>query len=259
MKTNSTSTGSNTNSQTPATTTSTGYGEPTTTPAPAPTTPTEPAVDDFGYEEPAAPAALPPLPAKPADPATPPKDDEEKVVDPATGYGDVPPADDKPADEPATPPADDAEKTKKEIAETLKDLGDGYDKDKITEFALNNKLTKEQVEAYVKLTKEESAAFAQKQEEATKAQRASWVNELKTDPEFGGENFARSVDKVEKILAKYMPDTKKVLTERKGMLPPTLMRDLRRVYDALNPITNFVPGEAHEPKEEKHFLDDLYN
>ena len=56
-----------------------------------------------------------------------------------------------------------------------------------------------------------------------------------------------------------MPDTKKVLTERKGMLPPTLMRDLRRVYDALNPVTNFVPGEPHEPKEEKHFLDDLYN
>lgn len=250
MKTNSTSTDSK---QTSApVTTSSGYDNASPVDAPPAAAPTDaPAVDDFGYDEPAAPAPLPPLPTTPAV-ETPPAD--EQVKDPITGY------EDKPVDAPAddTPPADDAEKSKKDISEALKELGEGYDKDKITEFALKNKMNKEQIEAYVKLTKEESAAFAQKQEEAVKTQRASWANELKTDPEFGGENFARSVDKVEKILAKYMPDTKKVLTERKGMLPPTLMRDLRRVYDALNPVTNFVPGEANQPTEEKHFLDELY-
>ena len=40
-----------------------------------------------------------------------------------------------------------------------------------------------------------------------------------TDPEFGGENFDKNVDRVEKVLEKYMPNMKKVLTERGSMLP----------------------------------------
>src|SRR5690606_22788749 len=106
-----------------------------------------------------------------------------------------------------------------------------------TKFALDNKMTKEQIQAYVKFTKEDVASFNQKQAEALKVQRESWVNELKTDASFGGENFTKNVDKVEKVLAKYMPETKKMLTERKGMLPPTLMKDLLKIANALNPVT----------------------
>lgn len=252
MKTNSTSTDSNTTSSTPTPPTTSNTGYTTTPPAETP----KETVDDFGYEVPPTDTPAPTETVTPPAPTETPKEDDKPVDEPATGYGDKTPPAEAPKDEPKDEPADDPTKV---IAETLKELGDGYDKEKIIKFAVENKLTKEQVEAYVKLTKEETASFNQKQAEALKVQRESWVNELKTDTTFGGEHFDKNVDKVEKLLAKYMPETKKVLTERKGMLPPSLMKDLLKIANALNPVTTFVQGDANEPQEEKHFLDDLYS
>lgn len=194
-------------------------------------------------------------------------DEEEKVIKPTTGYGKDDPKlavdDKKPIENKEEPkPGEETEeaKFKKEIAEVFKDLSDGYDKEKITKFALENKLNKAQVEAYVKLTKEEDAALVEKQKQLVKEQRSKWHNELRNDPEFGGENFEKNVDRVEKVLQKFLPDTKKVLTERGSMLPPYIMRDFLRLSKVLNPTTKLVSGEAKELKEEKsNFLDEMYS
>lgn len=193
------------------------------------------------------------------------KPDEEKPIEKlATGYGKEEPEEEvKPVETPKEEVKDPAElseeeKNKKEITETIKDLGAGYDKDKITKFAVENKLSKAQLDAYVKMTKDEDAAYVKQQEESRKTQRKVWKEELMKDPEFGGDNFDKNVDRVERLLEN-MPNTKKVLTEKGTMLPPYIMKDFLSLAKALNPTTTLVVGDAPAPKEEEgDFYAELY-
>lgn len=216
--------------------------------------------EDLGYGEPVTPpveAAKPTEPVKPVEapvtgytkPATP---AEPKKEEPAT-----PPAAEPKKEEPA---ASDEEKTKKEIETAISTLGDGYDKSKITEFAVKNKFTKEQVDAYVAQIKADDVASTKAREEKVAAQRQSWVDDLAKDVEFGGENFDKSIHEVENLVEKYFTNTKKVLTEKKGMLPPYFMKDLLAVAKALKPTNKFEGGEPPAPAEESDsFLDDMYS
>jgi hypothetical protein len=257
MKNSTNSTESKTDS-TNQTTTTTGYTEPKVeTPA------QEDSTDDFGYESEEKPKTMPVPPGVKKTEEEPPKTEEKPADKKLSVYGEEEPSkteeppktEEKPAEELA-----EEEKAKKEITEVVKSLGDGFDVEKISKFALDNKFTKAQVEAYVKLTKAESQEIARKQEEAIKSQRKAWKEELAKDPEFGGENFDKNVDRVEKVLQNYMPNTKKVLTERGSMLPPYIMRDFLSLAKALNPTTKLVTGEPSEvKKEEGNFLDDMYS
>lgn len=218
--------------------------------------------DDFGYDIPADDKKTsdePPAPAAVEEPK------EEKVEKLSTGYGDddeevVPPVEDKKEEPKEGEELTDEQKAQKEIDEAVKALGDEFDKDKVKKFATEHKLSKAQVEAWVKQVNEDNKEAKRLQEEAVKAQRKTWKEELKKDPEFGGENFDKNVDRVEKVLKNNMPNTKKMLTERGSMLPPYIMKDLLSLSKALNPVTKFVGGEPSEPKkEEGNFLDDLYS
>lgn len=207
------------------------------------------------YEPEAKKEEAPKAEVPPVNPPIPPK--EEKIEDPATGYGE-----DLKVETPKVPDAPPAElteeqKAEKEIVEAVKLLGDGYDHEKIKKFAVDNKFSKAQVEAYVKQTKDEQDASIKKYQEDIKVQRAAWQSDLKKDPHFGGEEYAKNVDRVEKVLQNHMPETKKMLTEKGGMLPPYIMKDLLKVAKALDPKTNFVGGEPPMPpkKEEKDPLD----
>lgn len=225
---------------------------------PKPTT-TNDNVDDLGYttSEEVTP---------PAEEVTPPAatEDDKPVEKPASGYGktdevDAPAEEVAPPEEKTPEEISEEEKIQKEITESIKDLGDDYDKNKITKFAKDNKLTPDQLKAYVKFTKEEDAAAVKSNAEAIKVQRLAWKEELQNDKEFGGANFDKNVDRVEKLLQNNMSNTKKVLTEKGGVLPPYFMKDLLSLAKALNPTTNFVGGDAPAPKEEpKNFLDELY-
>lgn len=217
---------------------------------------------DLGYDEPAAaPAAAPAAPATTTPEA---KKPDDKSATPVTGY--IKPAEPaaapaapeaKPDDKPAEPTEE--EKTRKEISDVVSTLGDGYSKEKITKFALDNKLSKAQVEAYVSQLKADDAAEAKAREEAVTEKRKTWNEELVKDPDFGGENFDKSVHEVEQLVEKYFPNTKKMLTEKKGMLPPYFMKDLLTVAKALKPTNKFEGGEPPAPAEETdNFLDDMY-
>lgn len=214
--------------------------------------------DDFGYD----------LGVKVEEKSTEekPKKEEAKSEEKSlTGYGkeeekvEEPKKEEKPVEEKKPEEITEEEKVKKEINEAIKDLGEGFNKEKITKFALENKLTKEQLAAYVKLTKEEDAAFTKQQEENLKAQRKAWKQELLSDPEFGGENFDKNVDRVNKLLNQ-MPNTKKVLTEKGTMLPPYIMRDFLALSKTLNPTTKLIHGDPIVPEEDDdgNFLDKMY-
>lgn len=233
-------------------------------------------VDDLGYTTPEEKAEIKLVPDEPeVVKPTEEKKDEEPTED-TTGYGKE--------DDPKTPEAKPAEKTAEELAQEKKDeenktdeekaaelvqvnikksieaLPESVNKDVVSKFAEDNGLTDVQVEAYVKLAQADHDSLVVAQAEAVKKQRSDWKGELQGDPEFGGENFDKNVDRVNKVLDKYMPDTKKILTERGTMLPPYIMRDFLKLDSVLNPKTKLPVGEPPAVvKEEVSLLDELYS
>lgn len=190
---------------------------------------------------------------------TPSKDDEKIPEDAVAGYGDKAPEvpDAGKQDDPPKKKEDDGLGYELEV----KDL-DEKEVQAIKDLAKEMKLTKEQAQTFVEIKKKElvdmkasqDAYEKQVQVEVTK-QKAAWHNELKTDPDFGGEKFAHSVAKVEKFISEFMTDTKKVLTERKSMLPPYVMKDILRAankfYDTEKLVTGSGASDRNSSKEEK--------
>ena len=250
-----------TDSTTTTTTSTTGYVDPAAPAAEA--APAEPTLDAFGYE-----VTPKEEPAK-ADPEPTPEAEKRENN---TGYGEEPtqeepakeePAKEEPAkEEPTQEELDDAEKLRKfEIEKSLRELPEGYKAEDIAKFAEDNKLSKEQVQAYVDFAKQESEANLKAQEQMRIDTRKNWLAELKNDESFGGENFNINVQRAEQILSDFMPNTKKALTDAGSMLPPYVMRDLISLHKALNPTSKLVTGDPSTPVKEDdgNFLDDMYN
>jgi len=246
---------------------------------PTPPVTTENEVDDLGYTTPEEKTPIDLEEETPEDKADekPAPTDELPVEKKATGYGEEDEPEEKPAEKTAEELAKEkedeenktdeekaADKAAKEVKENIKkhidELPDSVNKETVAKFAEENGLNDKQVEAYVKLAKSDNDSLVAERENAVKEQRKAWKSELEADADFGGENFVKNVDRVEKVLDKYMPDTKKVLTERGTMLPPYIMRDFLKLDKILNPTTKLTTGEPPTvKKEEVNLLDELYS
>lgn len=161
---------------------------------------------------------------------------------PASGYEAPPPGEStgyKPAEGDKLPTEESTEPAK---SEALFDES-GLSKDQIIgikNFVAANKLSKEATQEYVALAKgfkAQQEAYekdrAAKIEQNAQKMKSDWFNELKQDKEFGGQNFDTSLKKVDVVLDRFFPNTKKDLTTKKGMLPPSIMRDLQSLHKAL--------------------------
>lgn len=116
----------------------------------------------------------------------------------------------------------------------------------IVEFAKTHGLSKEQAQALVDKRKgDEDAKVAAAETYKTKEVEvfAKWEEELKADPDFGGENFANSVHSVNKLIREELPGLKNLLTTSGKRLPPSLMKDLNSVARKLYGETELVQGE----------------
>lgn len=225
-------------------------------------------LDDFGYEKPK--ASVKPGEENKGDiketkkPDTPPPEEKIEAV---TGYD----KDIKPIEEekPLEVPVEDPNKLEYEL--DVKDL-DTKQVEKIKIFAKKNNLSKEQAQAFSEMTKAEQVAFKQSVDDYNKKvetertnTKAAWQTELKNDPEFGGANYKQNVDKTNKFVGEFMPETKKVLTERGSMLPPSVMRDISKLADKVYASSSFVSGGgptgqgAPAEKKEEHKPWNFYN
>lgn len=190
---------------------------------------------------------------------------EAPPADPNAQYAKEPTADDKiPTD---APEVKEESKDKFQIIE-LKDLNE-TDKKMFTEYFEKHKLPKEAQESLVNIRKAQIADQIRSQKEqqlAIEKQAAKiktdWYNELRSDKDFGGSNFDSNVKLVNKFITDHLPNTKKMLTEKGGMLPPSTMRDFYSVAKRLYETESFVQGDpgASETKqpEKWKFLSDLY-
>jgi len=239
------------------------------TPAAPPADNTNSNLDEFGYEKTTpktddkAPVQTEPKTSEPAAEDDVPTGYDDK--DASTGYDKdtTPKTDDKaPVENDKTKEPSPEEAAKKELEEVLKDAPKNVSKDKILEFATKHKMTKEQVADYVGLMKEDNERAIKEREAQLSETRKGWKEELYNDPNFGAasnETFDKSVFEARKVLNKFMPNMKKVLTERGTMLPPYVMKDLLGLSKVLNPKTDFTQGDPSkvEPKE-KNFLEEMY-
>lgn len=219
--------------------------------------------DDLGY-------------AKPKDDKTPeskkePKKDESKKEPDATGYEKEPPkekeedstgySEDDDKDE-----AGDDDKKPKEDPEDLKlDTGDLVEDEikQIKEFAKKHKITKEVAQALVDAKKAEVQSLKAEMKKHEKLQQAKiietkrgWRKELMEDSTFGGENFDKNILKANKVVQEFLPNTKKMLTEKGSMLPPYVMRDLVKLADHLYATENMVAGDPSVPKKTENETED---
>jgi len=210
--------------------------------------------DEFGYKKAAEEKKEGEKNEKPPE-----KPKEEKVEVAATGYAEEPVV----TPEDAPPEKKEEPKVELEYELDLKDLPDGEDA-KIKEFAKINKLSKEAAQAFAdfrkiqeKSFKDAALQFKKEQEAATKQLKAKWYKELKEDKDFGGEKFSHNIMQVEKLVDQFLPETKKVLTERKSMLPPYVMRDLsnfaEHLYQQKEKLVTGEPSKKVEKQVEDEF------
>jgi hypothetical protein len=200
---------------------------------------------------------------KPADAEKPP----EPATEPVTGYGAEPVKAEEPP--PASAPQS-VEPTKLDFELKLDGLTPeqaelvrkdvkkyGLNAEAAQKFADDNK-------AAIEKAAVDEAAAKQKIEADTKRVKTEWYNQLKNDPNFGGEKFAFNVSQAEKVVEKFMPEVKKSLTDRKGMLPPDVMRGLARIGEALFGAGTLKQGDPVVPKSDTKsddpyaFLADMY-
>lgn len=137
----------------------------------------------------------------------------------------------------------------------------------IKDFAKANNLSKEAVEAFAKYNKAQvdmvktyEANQAKAIEAARTKQRSDWYNELKSDKDFGGEHFNTNLKRIDTMIEKFFPSTKNMLTDRNGMLPPSLMKDLHGLHKVLlgaDPVVN-PGGNGAGPSDDQSFLKSFY-
>lgn len=225
----------------------------------------DPKFDDLGYPKKEAtatpPAAEPPKtgeppagdpPAEPPKEQTPPKKDD-KIGSSVSGYGDVPPKVDEEVTPPTDPPKEeikldfdlDTSKLPKEDAEAIRTL------------AKEEGLTEKQAKRLVTVREKEIADYTKANQEFEAEQKRriqkthnEWDAELRNDPDFGKEKFGHNVKLVDKVMKDFGSEFEKVLTERKGMMPPYIMRMLARVGAKLYATPNLDVGDPPPPPTE---------
>lgn len=128
----------------------------------------------------------------------------------------------------------------------------------IKDFAKAHGLTKEQAQAMVDKRKSDedakvTASETYKAEEVKVFQK--WETELKSDADFGGENFATSVHNVNKLIREELPGLKNLLTTSGKRLPPSVMKDLNKVARKLYGETELVQGDKTSSNDSWHPTD----
>ena len=143
----------------------------------------------------------------------------------------------------------------------------------IKTFAEAHKLSKEAVDALTKIAKDgESndktlidtykAEQAKVVDAAREKQKGEWYNQLKTDKDFGGEQFQTNLKRVDTILNKFLPNTKNLLTETKGVLSPNTMKDLLGLHKVLLGSSETMVQQSgagnNETDNDSKFLTEYY-
>lgn len=143
------------------------------------------------------------------------------------------------------------------------------DKKSFTEYFEKHNLPKEARDNLVEIRKNELSAQQQAKAEydkqvqlETAKLKSNWYNELKNDKDYGGAKFDANNKMVSKFVSDFLPSLKNLLTEKDGMMPPSVMKDYLSLAKKFNETEKLVQGDpgASETKStgKYDFLDGYY-
>lgn len=223
-------------------------------------------LDEFGYPTVETPAVTT-TKAEPEVKHEPTTTDDKKKVEPEVkvpGYDDEPDIkDEKKVD----PPVEEKKKDDVPALDYKIEVADLHaDEIKLVEeLAKTHKLTKEQATAVAEMRKADISAMNSIESKRLADQktqvanlRSGWKTELQNDKVFGGANFAHSMKQAGTVLEKFFPETKKMLDEKKGMLPPSTMRDLQGIHKVLFATEPLIEGDKSSNSNSKDPWDTFY-
>lgn len=202
------------------------------------------------------PAAQPSSEAAPGGQTTPPA--------PAAPTGDAgKPAGDQPASTPASKPTEET-KPEPKPGETPGDKPlelklpensplDPARVDAIAALAKERGLSQEAAQEILNSESAAVASYVEKQEAVLAQRKAEWVEELKKDPNIGGEKFAENAELSKRVLATFGDDdlSKALIDTGLGNYPP-LVRFMNKVGRAMAEDRLVTPGAAAPgPKDDR--------
>lgn len=205
------------------------------TPAPAAAPAPAPASESTMLTPPAAPAATDPKPE--GDPA--------KPEDPAKTN------DDKPKDQPQGAP---------EAYESFK-LPEGMELDaevlgEFTAFAKELNLPQDKAQKIVDFQAKLAAKQADEYQAAALKQGQEWANQIKSDPELGGDNYERSVASAVKVIQAFGDDgLRDLLNQSQLGNNPALFKFCHRISQAISEDKLVLPGSQTPAPKEMSIID----
>lgn len=174
-----------------------------------------------------------------------PKTDEAKQVAPVKTETDNNPVDQsKPAENVQEPVKD-----KAIDAYELKAGEDSYLDDEqvkaVESYAKDKKLTKEQAEEILNRENAAVKSFYEKQHQQFKTAQEQWVEEIKKDPELGGDNFSKNAEFAKRAVEKFATPKFKEQLEQSGYgNHPELVRVFARIGKLISDDKMVTPGTS---------------
>jgi hypothetical protein len=115
--------------------------------------------------------------------------------------------------------------------------------ERISSFAKEKGLTNDQAQELLNREHEAVQGFKSNQMQLIETKKLQWVEQLKTDKELGGENFAKSVEESSRVIKKYFPESFQKELEKTGLGNyPDLVRGFARIGKAMANDTLVTSG-----------------
>lgn len=79
--------------------------------------------------------------------------------------------------------------------------------EQFSQFAKEKKLTQDQAQEFLQREAQALNSFVQKQQQEFEKQQSQWVEQIKTDPEIGGDKFNQSIELAHRALKEFASDS----------------------------------------------------
>jgi hypothetical protein len=124
----------------------------------------------------------------------------------------------------------------------------------VSEYAKELKLTNEQAQKLIERDNTLLSSYVESQKQMLEQKTQSWVNELKTDKEFGGEAFTKNTELARRALDRFAPqELKQFLNETGFGNNPLLVKTFHKIGLAMSDdefVTTGTQPSAPKPIEE---------
>jgi hypothetical protein len=127
---------------------------------------------------------------------------------------------------------------------------------KVAEFAKANQLTQAEAQAVLERENTAIAAYVEEKQKEVETLSTKWVEEVKSDKELGGDNFAKTAEMARRAIDRFAPEIKEDLNRTGLGNHPGFVRFAYRIGKAMADDT-FISGNQ-PPRQPKSIAEVFY-